>query len=279
LRGKIRKKWGGREMQYIELYEARVPVIGLGTWDLRGEICQRAVLSALNLGYRHIDTAQSYANEEEIGKALQSSPVPREEIFLTTKVWYTHLRYSEVIQALEESLRKLKTDYVDLYLIHWPSEDVPLEETMSAMIKVKEEGKTRYIGVSNFDVPLLEKARQISPYPILTDQVEFHPYYSQRELLNYCQKNKVILTAYSPLARRRLSDDLLLQEIGKKYGKTANQVALRWLIQQEMVVAIPKAASPEHQRENLDIFDFELTPEEMEKISRLDRREKVASRI
>jgi len=265
-------------MQYIDLYGARVPVIGLGTWDLRGETCERAVLSALNLGYRHIDTAQSYANEEEIGRALQNSSVPREDIFLTTKVWYTHLRYSEVIQTLEESLRKLKTDYVDLYLIHWPSEDVPLEETMNAMIEVKEAGKTRYIGVSNFDIPLLEKARQISPYPVLTDQVEFHPYYSQKELLSYCQKNKVILTAYSPLARRRLSGDLLLQEIGKKYGKTANQVALRWLIQQEMVAAIPKAANPEHQKENLDIFDFELTPEEMEKISRLDRREKVASR-
>ena len=266
-------------MRYIDLHGVRVPVIGLGTWDLRGETCERAVLSALNLGYRHIDTAQSYANEEEIGKALQSSSVPREDIFLTTKVWYTHLHYSEVIQVLEESLRKLKTGYVDLYLIHWPSEDVPLEETMSAMVKVKEEGKTRYIGVSNFDVPLLEKARQISPYPILTDQVEFHPYYSQKELLNYCQKNKVILTAYSPLARRRLRGDLLLQEIGKKYGKTANQIALRWLIQQEIVAAIPKAANPEHQKENLDIFDFELTPEEMEKISRLDRREKVASRI
>jgi diketogulonate reductase-like aldo/keto reductase len=266
-------------MEYIELHGAKVPVIGFGTWDIRGEAGKRAVLSALSLGYRHIDTAEFYDNEEQVGSALHESGVPREEIFLTTKVWYTHLRREEVIRSCEMSLRKLKTDYVDLYLIHWPTESVPLEETIEAMERLRDEGKIRFFGVSNFDIPLLEKALQIASSPVLTDQVECHPYLTQRELLRYCQEKRVILTAYSPLARGRLLGDPVLERIGKKYGKSVNQVALRWLIQQEMVVAIPKAQSATHQRENLDIFDFRLTPEEMEEIGRLDRGEKVASRL
>jgi 2,5-diketo-D-gluconate reductase B len=270
---------GGETMRYIELYGARVPVIGLGTWDLRGQEGYQAVLSALSVGYRHIDTAEFYDNEEEVGKAIRDSQVPREEIFLTTKVWYTHLRFNDLIRSCKESLRKLKTDYVDLYLIHWPSESVPLEESLKAMEKLHREGKVRHIGVSNFDVTLLDEARRISPLPILTDQVEYHPYLSQKPLLEYCQKHQVILTAYSPLARGRLSQDPLLCEIARKYGKTVSQVVLRWLVEQPMVVAIPKAKSAEHQRENLDIFNFSLTPEEHRAIAQLDRGEKVASRL
>jgi diketogulonate reductase-like aldo/keto reductase len=147
------------------------------------------------------------------------------------------------------------------------------------MERLRTGGKIRFFGVSNFDIPLLEKALQIASSPVLTDQVECHPYLTQRELLRYCQEKRVILTAYSPLARGRLLGDPVLEWIGKKYGKSVNQVALRWLIQQEMVVAIPKAQSATHQKENLDIFDFRLTPEEMEEIGRLDRGEKVASRL
>ncbi|MGQ9473483.1 MAG: aldo/keto reductase, partial [Candidatus Caldatribacteriaceae bacterium] len=219
-------------MKYVELHGAKVPVIGFGTWDIRGQEGKKAILNALSLGYRHIDTAEFYENEEQVGSALQDSGIPRNEIFLTTKVWYTHLRKEEVKRSCEASLRKLKTDYVDLYLIHWPTESVPLEETIQAMEELKMEGKIRFLGVSNFDVPLLEKACQIASLPILTNQVECHPYLAQKELLQYCQKQKIILTAYSPLARGRLLGDPVLQSIGTKYGKSPNQVALRWLIQQ-----------------------------------------------
>ncbi len=266
-------------MQVIELHGAKVPVIGLGTWDLRGEEGYRAVLSALSLGYRHIDTAEFYDNEQEVGKAIRDSGVPRNAIFLTTKVWYTHLRFQDLIRSCEESLRKLGTDYIDLYLIHWPNEAIPLEESLRAMEKLKEDGKVRFIGVSNFDVSLLDQARNTTRFPILTDQVEYHPYLSQKPLLEYCQKHRVILTAYSPLARGRLSQDPLLVRIAEKYGKTVAQVVLRWLIEQDMVVAIPKAKSEKHQKENLDIFDFALTEEEKVAIARLDRGEKVATRL
>lgn len=266
-------------MNVIELHGAKVPVIGLGTWDLRGEEAYRAVLCALSLGYRHIDTAEFYENEREIGKAIRDSGIPRDAIFLTTKVWYTHLRFHDLIRSCEESLKRLGTDYVDLYLIHWPSETVPLEESLEAMEKLREEGKTRFIGVSNFDTPLLDKACHIARSPILTDQVEYHPYLSQQPLLEYCQKHRIILTAYSPLARGRLSRDPLLVDIAKKYQKTVAQVVLRWLIEQDMVVAIPKAKDENHQRENLEIFDFSLTEEEKAAIARLDRGEKVATRL
>lgn len=266
-------------MNHVELHEAKVPVIGLGTWDLRGQEGYQAVLSAISVGYRHIDTAEFYDNEEEVGKALRESRVPREEIFLTTKVWYTHLRSNDLIRSCEESLRKLQTSYVDLYLIHWPNESVPLEESLKAMEKLHRDGKVRYIGVSNFDVALLDEARRISPLPILADQVEYHPYLSQKPLLEYCQKHRVILTAYSPLARGRLFGDPVLRDIANKYGKTVSQVVLRWLIEQDMVVAIPKAKSEKHQRENLNIFNFSLTPEEHKAIAQLDRGERVASRL
>lgn len=266
-------------LEYREIYGAKIPVIGLGTWDLRGKAGEKAVRSALEIGYRHIDTAEFYDNEEYVGRAIQESGIPREEIFLVTKVWYTHLRHGEVRRACEASLNKLRTDYVDLYLIHWPNQEVPLQETIQAMEELQKEGKIRFIGVSNFEVPLLEEARRLATLPIVTDQVEYHPYLSQKELVDYCKKHQVVLTAYSPLARGRFRHDQVLFRIGAKYGKSPNQVALRWLIQQDMVVAIPKAQSVQHQRENLDIFDFTLTPEEMEEIGRLDRGEKVASRL
>jgi len=266
-------------MKYIQLPEGKMPVIGLGTWDLRGNQCEKAVLQALELGYRHIDTAEFYDNESYIGQALRKSGIAREEIFLTSKVWYTHLRYPEVLRALDRSLEKLQTEYLDLYLVHWPSQEVPLEETLQAMAEAKDKGKIRHIGVSNFDVELLEKAVKISPCPVVNDQVEYHPLLSQRELLAYCQERGIVLTAYCPLARGRAIKEKLVLDIASRYGKTPAQVVLRWLIQQEMVVAIPKAATLEHQKENLEIFDFKLTEEDMRAISGLARGERVASRL
>ena len=254
------------KMEYAEIQGEKVPVIGFGTYKLKGNSCKKSVVDALNIGYRHIDTAQIYGNEEEVGKAIQEADVEREEIFLTTKVWKTNLGQDDVLSSVDRSLNKLKADYVDLLLIHWPVEDVPLEETLEAMDGLRSSGKVRNLGVSNFDVGLLEEAQELSKYPIFTDQVKYNPFEPQKQLTRYCSKNDVLLTAYTPLAKGRVARDRTLQEIGEKHGKTAAQVALRWLIQQDKVIAIPKAAGGDHRSENFDVFDFELSKDEMEEI-------------
>lgn len=262
-------------MKYIEILEMKMPVIGLGTWNLRGKECFEATISALEIGYRHIDTAEMYENESEIGDAITQSLVPRSEIFLTTKVWSNHLQYQDVIRSLESSLKKLKTDYVDLFLIHWPNPNIPLSDTFKAMSYLKNKGMLKFIGVSNFDKDLLLKAQQISSLPIMNVQVEYHPFLDQNSILSYCQKNNISLTAYCPLARGRELSNPALEKIANKYNKTVPQVMLRWLIQQKNVVAIPKAKSAEHQRINFEIFDFQLSPEEMNTIFQLNRGQRL----
>jgi len=262
-------------MKYIEILEMKMPVIGLGTWNLRGKECFEATISALEIGYRHIDTAEMYENESEIGDAITQSLVPRSEIFLTTKVWSNHLQYQDVIRSLESSLKKLKTDYVDLFLIHWPNPNIPLSDTFKAMSYLKNKGMLKFIGVSNFDKDLLLKAQQISSLPIMNVQVEYHPFLDQNSILSYCQKNNISLTAYCPLARGRELSNPVLEKIANKYNKTVPQVMLRWLIQQKNVVAIPKAKSAEHQRINFEIFDFQLSPEEMNTIFQLNRGQRL----
>jgi len=262
-------------MKYIEILEMKMPVIGLGTWNLRGKECFEATISALEIGYRHIDTAEMYENESEIGDAITQSLVPRSEIFLTTKVWSNHLQYQDVIHSLESSLKKLKTDYVDLFLIHWPNPNIPLSDTFKAMSYLKNKGMLKFIGVSNFDKDLLLKAQQISSLPIMNVQVEYHPFLDQNSILSYCQKNNISLTAYCPLARGRELSNPVLEKIANKYNKTVPQVMLRWLIQQKNVVAIPKAKSAEHQRINFEIFDFQLSPEEMNTIFQLNRGQRL----
>ncbi|HSV32180.1 MAG TPA: aldo/keto reductase [Atribacteraceae bacterium] len=256
-------------MDYLEREGARLPVLGLGTWDMRGVECRRAVLTALEVGYRSIDTAAFYMNEAEIGQAIRESFVSREELFLTTKVWHTHLRREDCIRSLEDSLKQLGTEYVDLFLIHWPNDAVPLAETLRAMNDLVHQGKTRSIGVSNFSIDLLEAAQSLSPTPILTNQVEYHPFHSPAALLDYCRKAQVIVSAYSPLARGRVLHHPLLREIAERYGKTPAQITLRWLIQQKGVMAIPKATRRDHQEKNFDIFDFRLTDGEMADIGSL----------
>jgi len=262
-------------MEFIELQGMKMPVIGLGTWDLRGRECVEAVTTALDIGYRHIDTAQMYENESEIGQALTRSSIPREDIFLTTKVWPSRLHYHDVMHSLGESLKMLNTDYVDLFLIHWPNPSIPLADTFKAMNDLKDQGRVRLIGVSNFDVDLLRQAREISPTPIANVQVEYHPFLSQKFLLEYCQQNDISLTAYCPLVRGRELNNPVFEQIGKKYKKAAPQVILRWLIQQKNVVAVPKAARREHQLVNFDIFDFCLSDEEMQTISRLEQDKRI----
>lgn len=260
-------------MEYVDVQAESVPKIGLGTWQMTGDECRGAVERALELGYRHIDTAQAYQNEAMIGAAIETSGLERDEIFLSTKLGLDNLRRDDVIRTAHDSRRRLAVDYIDLLMIHWPSEEVPLSETLEAMMRLQEEGTIRYIGVSNFTPSLLEEAMGIAP--IMAVQVEYHPFLAQHRLLAICRQRELMLTAYSPLARGKVAKDRTLREIGEKYGKTPAQVALRWLAQQHNVSAVPKASTEEHIRENLEIFDFELDTEEQRRVAALDRGERL----
>jgi 2,5-diketo-D-gluconate reductase B len=256
-------------LKYQEIKGEMVPSIGLGTWRLSGEECVRAVERALVLGYRHIDTAQMYANEGEVGRGIRNSGVDRGEVFLVTKVRTSSFSYDDVIRSTRESLKKLQIEYVDLLLMHWPNPSVPLEETLGAMTELQEEGSVKHVGVSNFPSSMVEEATEHAT--VFCNQVEYHPYRAQDELLRQARAMDYLLTAYSPLGKARVLNNATLQEIGDAHGKTSAQVALRWLIQQEKVAAIPKAAREDHLRSNLEIFDFELSDEEMERVFTLHR--------
>jgi diketogulonate reductase-like aldo/keto reductase len=255
-------------MDVTTVGDVEIPTVGLGTWRLTGEECRRSVRTALELGYRHIDTAQEYGNERQVGGALRDSDVDRADVFLTTKLGRRNRGYDDVRRSVEESLAKLGTDHVDLLLIHWPNLRTPLRETLAAMNELVDAGKVRHVGVSNFDIDRLASARELSEHGIVTNQVQYNPYWSQSELLDYCRIHDVALTAYSPLAHGGVLEDPVLEEIAARYDKTAAQVALRWLVQQPNVVTVPKASSREHLADNLAVFDFELTDEEMERIHR-----------
>ena len=245
----------------------KVPSLGLGTYRLGGEDCVAAVSLALQMGYRHVDTAQMYGNEAEVGRGMEGSGVDRGEVFLTTKVWPNDFRHERVIRRTHESLEKLRTEYVDLLLMHWPGDGVPLEETLGAMRELQEEGSVKHIGVSNFSPSLVEEAS--GHVDVFCNQVEYHVYKDQDAVLNQASKMDYLLVAYRPLSRGGVEDDATLREIGEAHSKTAAQVALRWLVQQEKVSAIPKAASEDHLRANLEVFDFELSDEEMDRIAPL----------
>jgi 2,5-diketo-D-gluconate reductase B len=256
-------------MQSVTVQGVEVPALGLGTYQLRGEACVQTVREAVEMGYRHIDTAEFYNNQSEVGQGIAAADVDREEIFLTTKVWRSNLAHDDVLQSVHESLDKLGLETVDLLLIHWPSRTVPVGETLSAMEQLQAEGNVRHIGVSNFSVEQLQEAMRVAESPILSNQVKYHPFNGQPELVEFCIEHDVLLTAYSPLAKGDVVSNETLATIGERYGKSAAQVALRWLLQQEMVAAIPKASSHEHLQENLAVFDFELTDAEMERIFEL----------
>src|SRR6201989_425980 len=219
-------------MQFVEANGAKIPSIGLGTWELRGRTCARLVEQALRLGYRHIDTAQIYENEREVGDALRASGVKRDSVFVTTKVWTTHFAPHDLERSTKESLTKLHLAEVDLLLLHWPNPRVPLAETLGALAHVKQLGMTRHIGVSNFTVALIEQAVAACPVPLVCGQVEYHPYLDQAKVLQACSDNGMALVAYSPIAKGRIKNDEALARIGEKYRKTAALVCLRWLLQQ-----------------------------------------------
>ena len=265
-------------METITVQDESVPAIGLGTWQLSGSTCRETVQTALDMGYRHIDTAQAYDNERQVGLGLDDADVDREDVFLVTKLDGGNRDARSVRRSTRESLHKLGTEYLDCLLIHWPNLPLmaSLSETLGAMNDLVDDGLVNHIGVSNFPPSLLDKARNRSDAPIFTDQVQYHPYWDQRKLRDYCRIHDVLLTAYSPLARGGVLDDPALITVGNRYDKSPAQVALRWLIQQEGVAAIPKASSRDHLEANLAVFDFELTDEEMAYIRNPSKRKTAA---
>ena len=251
---------------YLKIQGDSVPALGFGTAGLTGEACVEAVRHALEIGYRHIDTARMYANEAEVGRGIKESGVERDEVFLTTKIVGPDLAADAVGPATDERLRLLGVDRIDLLLIHGPSEDIPLKVTLDAMDEQKSLGKVRHIGVSNFRTAMLTEA--MAHTAIFTNQVPYQPGRTQRGLCEVARTNDIMLTAYSPL-RGRGSGDPTMEAIGRAHGKGPNQVALRWLLQQTNVSPIPRSGNPEHRRANFDVFDFTLSDDEMARISAL----------
>lgn len=249
-----------------------MPLLGAGTWNISGETVTDAVRTALDTGYTHVDTAEGYKNEAEVGAAL--AEYDREDVFLTSKVLPSNLHYESVLESCEASLDRLGTDYLDLYLIHWPNPTISLRETLAALERLHEEGKVRNVGVSNFSEYQLMFAQKVSDVPIAVNQVEFHPWLNQRNLLEYCEDNDVVLTAAAPLARTEVLDDPVVQDVADAYEKTPAQVVLRWQIQQG-VATIPKSSTPEHIRSNFEVSGWELDDEDMARIDDIDTEKRV----
>ena len=249
-------------MIFADMHGTKVPALGFGTWQLTGATCEKAVRAALEIGYRHVDTAQVYENEAEVGRAIAESEVPRGNIFLTTKIWMPSLAGSKVAPSVDQSLKKLRTDHVDLLLIHWPNSEIPLAETLDAFARVKAAGKARAIGVSNFTVALMKEAVAHLGEEIVCNQVEYHLLLSQKPVLDYAAKHGITVTAYCPLARGRLTGNAIIERVAKKHGKSVSQVALRWLLEQKNVIAIPRTSTEKHARENFAVFDFALDAED-----------------
>jgi len=260
-------------MQHVASDGAEIPAIGLGTWTLSGDTCRSLVAEAIRSGYRHIDTAAIYDNEAEVGAGIRASGIAREEIFLTTKVWYTDLAPRDARRSVESSLKRLGLDYVDLILIHWPSNAAPLADTLEALHKVREDGLARHIGVSNFPSALLRDAVAVSRSPIVCNQVEYHPHLGQTKVLSACRELGLALVSYCPLGRgAELFGEPVIQAAARAHARTPAQIVLRWHVQQEGVAAIPRSSRIGNIRANLDVFDFRLSDDEMRQVSRLARR-------
>jgi 2,5-diketo-D-gluconate reductase B len=245
-----------------------MPKLGFGTWKLNRDGCEAAVESALALGYRHIDTAEMYRNEAEIGRVVAASGL-RAELFITTKVWPDHLEPQALRQAFEQSLEKLQTDYVDLYLIHWPKQGMFLRDTLEAMMALKASGRARAIGVSNFDLRLLRKAVEEIGAPIACNQIEYNALKTAPAMVDYAQARGIAIAAYCPLAKGALIDNPVIRKIAAKHGVSAAQVGLKWLLDQELVAAIPKSARPAGQRDNLGAWEVSLDDEDRAAIAAL----------
>ena len=268
-------------MRTETIHNIQIPKIGFGTWTIGGrddtdrasdEFYLQALRSALELGYTHFDTAEAYASghaEELLGQAIQNMGVPRETLFVTSKVSPEHLKYDDVLRCCENSLRRLGMDYLDLYLIHWPKMGMKLEESFRALNKLVQDGKVRFLGVSNFNLKLLKQSVALSETPLLTNQVSYSipdRTYQENGVLEYCQQNDILLTAYSPVKRRNIKSNPVLKTIAQARGVTPEQIALAWLATQPRVITIPMSANPQHQAENLRAGDIVLSADEMQQL-------------
>jgi diketogulonate reductase-like aldo/keto reductase len=252
-----------------------IPIVGLGTYRLEGKTCYNAVMKALSLGYRHIDTAKFYSNEEEIGKAITDSKIPRSEIFLTTKMWYSDHGYENALKAFDRSLKLLNLEYVDLYLIHWPEANAEKKnksirsDTWRAFEKIYKDGKAKAIGVSNYTIGHLDEMKEYAKIMPMVNQVEFHPKLYQKDLMDYCVKHEIVLTAYSSLAKGELINDKNIMKIAKKNKKSTAQILLKWAVQQNIVV-IPKSSHEERMVDNFDLFSWDISEEDMKYLDSLN---------
>ncbi len=255
---------------YVEANGARIPALGLGTMTLKGDVCVTAVSTALKQGYVHLDTAERYGNETEVGEGLRASGLDRGQVFVTTKVYQDKLAPADFEKSFEESLQKLKLSSVDMLLIHWPNPNVPLADTMKVLCKTRADGRARHIGIANFTVPLIEEAVKLATEPLVTNQIEVHPFLDQSKVIAACRRHGLSVTAYCPLARGKVPGDPVLTRIGQAHHKSASQAALRYLIQLGVIV-IPRSSNAGRLAENLAIFDFKLGDAEMAEIGKLKR--------
>ena len=258
-------------MKTIKTQGVEIPRLGFGTFRMPGNESQPVVENAIALGFRHIDTAAMYENEAAVGAAIAASGVKREELFVTTKVWHDQLLPDALHRAFDSSLGKLNLDYVDLYMIHWPSLDMDMAASLEALMKLHDRGLTRAIGVCNFNLPMIRRTIEEIGAPIACHQVEYHPFLSQAPMLDYLRSKGIPLTAYAPLAQGRAANDATLAAIGRKHGATAAQVAIAWLLDQDGVIAIPKASRLESQKANLDALDISLDDEDRSAIAALPK--------
>jgi 2,5-diketo-D-gluconate reductase B len=264
-------------MDRLDTQGISLPRLGLGTYRMQGTVCREAVESALALGYRHIDTAEMYANEDAIGAALASANLPRHELHVTTKVWPENLAPDAIRRALEASLKKLRLDSVDLYLVHWPAKMMNLPAALETLMQLQQEGRTRAIGVANFTVALLKQAVEEVKAPIACNQIEYHVMLDQTKVMSYMAQKSIPLIAYCPLAQGRAATDETLIAIGAKHNASAAQVALKWLLDQKGVAAIPKASRPESQKANLDALELQLDDEDRKVIAALPKDKRFVS--
>jgi diketogulonate reductase-like aldo/keto reductase len=260
-------------MKTVEAHGARIPAIGMGTWTLKDEEASRLVAHALKSGYRHLDTAAMYANEEAVGEGLRASGMARDDVFITTKVWYTDIADGDLQASAEASLNKLAIDQLDLILIHWPSATIPLAESINALNEVKDRGLARHIGVSNFPTGLLDEAFALSANPLVCNQIEYHPYLDQSAVRRACARLGMAMVSYCPLCRGGdLFERSEVADAARAHGRTQAQIILRWHIQQDGVIAIPRSQNPDRIVENLAVDDFELSEAEMAAIGGLKVR-------
>jgi diketogulonate reductase-like aldo/keto reductase len=258
-------------MHTVNAHGANIPALGFGTFRMPDDEVHSILPKALKLGFRHVDTAQIYKNEASVGEVIAQSGIPRDEIFLTTKVWVDKVGHDAFIASVDESLKKLKTDHVDLLLLHWPQSEMPLADRMGALNALRQAGKVKNIGVSNFSTALMDEAVRLSDAPVVNNQIEYHPYLDQTKVIDKAHATGMSVTAYYLMADGAVPKDETLKDIGARHGKTAAQVVLRWAVQQKDVIALSKTATESRLSENFDIFDFELSQDEMAAVHKLAR--------